>query len=345
MLSVDSSARAIITEVRLQFAQCPQLMMRPGQTEEEYQQEFEARQINDINDPNDGKLRGDDGNYYPDTNRCVQIATDSAIQEMVLPGFIAVFSPPVVGFLLGSAALAGMLVGSLGSGFMLALTMSNAGGAWDNAKKWVERCASEGSPEKDGSVTYTMYGVKKGAQAREIAGDIQTIKQLLKEEDESPVNDEQIEALVKKMVKLYKDRHDPVVVGDTVGDPFKDTSGPALNILIKLMSVISLVLAPTLKKYPASFDELWWVGLIVLILVSGFCYYAVSYFNKKNTERSNAAIQLKKEADARFAGAASPLVIGGTAADDVEAGVKDSAVVVGVEGDAEETAEDAPATE
>jgi hypothetical protein len=109
---------------------------------------------------------------------------------MILPGAIAIFIPLVVGFILGSAALGGLLIGALTSGFMLAVMMANAGGAWDNAKKYVEK---------------GELGEGKGKGS---------------------------------------DHHDAVVTGDTVGDPFKDTSGPSLNILIKLMSVMSLVLAP-----------------------------------------------------------------------------------------------------
>merc|ERR1712110_135910 len=109
---------------------------------------------------------------------------------MILPGLIAVFSPGIIGFLLGTGALAGLLVGALTSGFMLAVMMANAGGAWDNAKKYCEK---------------ELLGPGRGKGTK---------------------------------------YHDATVVGDTVGDPFKDTSGPALNILIKLMSIISLVLAP-----------------------------------------------------------------------------------------------------
>lgn len=123
MLSVDRGARAIITEVRLQFATAPKLM------------------------------KGDltqvvDGHTYPDSTRCVVIATEAAIQEMVLPGVLAVFVPVAVGFLLGPKGTCGMLAGALGGCFMLATTMATAGGAWDNAKKWATRCGEEGEPVK-----------------------------------------------------------------------------------------------------------------------------------------------------------------------------------------------------
>ena len=128
-----------------------------------------------------------EGKAKPDTRRCVDISTSAALREMILPGLLAVLAPVVVGFGLGPVALGGMLAGATVSGVLLALMMANSGGAWDNAKKWIE----EGNLGGKGS-----------------------------------------------------EPHKAAVVGDTVGDPFKDTSGPSLNILIKLMSVISLVLAP-----------------------------------------------------------------------------------------------------
>ena len=125
-----------------------------------------------------------DGTAKPDYNRCVDIATGAALKNMLLPGSIAVISPVVVGIVLGRAALAGMLMGATLCGVLLALFMSNSGGAWDNAKKLIE----EGG---------------KGSEA-----------------------------------------HKAAVIGDTVGDPLKDTAGPSLNILIKLMSIIALLFAP-----------------------------------------------------------------------------------------------------
>ncbi len=156
MTSVGKAASEMVTEIRRQFKEIPGLL---------------------------------EGTGKPDTARCVKISTDAALREMVLPGVIAVISPVIVGFLLGPAALGGMLAGSLVTGVTLALLMSNAGGAWDNAKKFVEK----------GDIP----GEKKG----------------------TPV-------------------HDATVIGDTVGDPFKDTTGPAMNILIKLMSIVALILAP-----------------------------------------------------------------------------------------------------
>ncbi|WNO09479.1 sodium-translocating pyrophosphatase [Teredinibacter sp. KSP-S5-2] len=130
-----------------------------------------------------------EGNAKPDTDRCVDIATRAALRRMVLPGVLAVASPVLVGFLIGPEALGGFLGGALICCVLLALMMANAGGAWDNAKKFVEKGNFGG----------------KGSSV-----------------------------------------HAAAVVGDTVGDPFKDTSGPAMNILINVMAIVSLVIAPLL---------------------------------------------------------------------------------------------------
>jgi K(+)-stimulated pyrophosphate-energized sodium pump len=153
MTAVGEAAQLIVQEVRRQFREIPGLM---------------------------------EGTARPDYKTCVAISTQSALRQMVLPGAMAVIVPLLVGFVLGAEALAGLLLGATASGFVLAVMMANAGGAWDNAKKWIE--------------TGELGG--KGSNA-----------------------------------------HKAAVVGDTVGDPFKDTSGPALNILIKLMSIVSLVFA------------------------------------------------------------------------------------------------------
>jgi K(+)-stimulated pyrophosphate-energized sodium pump len=158
MTSVGKAAFSIVEEIRRQFREIP------------------------------GLLEGKEG-AKPDPETCVSIATASALKEMVVPGLVAVVTPVAVGFLLGKETLGGMLLGATVMGAFLALFMANGGGAWDNAKKWIE----EGNMGGKGS-----------------------------------------------------DNHKAAVVGDTVGDPFKDTSGPAMNILIKLMSVVSLVIAPKL---------------------------------------------------------------------------------------------------
>ena len=128
-----------------------------------------------------------EGTAKPDYATCVDISTKAALKEMMAPGLMAIIAPLAVGIILGVEALGGMLAGSLAAGVLLAIMMANAGGAWDNAKKYVE----EGH-----------YG-GKGSET-----------------------------------------HKATVVGDTVGDPFKDTSGPSINILIKLMTIVAVVFAP-----------------------------------------------------------------------------------------------------
>jgi K(+)-stimulated pyrophosphate-energized sodium pump len=133
-----------------------------------------------------------EGEADPDYERCVDISTKTALREMILPGLTAVIVPIVVGLILGPSALGGLLIGALVTGFLLAVMMANSGGAWDNAKKYIES---------------GHYGGKGSAT------------------------------------------HKAAVVGDTVGDPFKDTSGPALNILLKLMSIVSLVFATFIVQF------------------------------------------------------------------------------------------------
>ncbi|MBP3396498.1 MAG: sodium/proton-translocating pyrophosphatase, partial [Clostridia bacterium] len=128
-----------------------------------------------------------EGTETPDYEKCVDISTKAAIREMILPGVIAIAAPLLVGVLLGKIALAGLLIGATLTGILLAISMSNSGGAWDNAKKYIEEGNHGG----------------KGSEA-----------------------------------------HKAAVMGDTVGDPLKDTAGPSLNILIKLMSIVAVVFAP-----------------------------------------------------------------------------------------------------
>ncbi|MGD2175152.1 MAG: sodium-translocating pyrophosphatase [Candidatus Brocadiaceae bacterium] len=133
-----------------------------------------------------------EGEAEPESDRCIAIVTGGALREMILPGVLAFAAPLVVGFLVSPAALGGFLAGATAAGVLLGITMANGGGAWDNAKKWIE----EGNLGGKGS-----------------------------------------------------DAHKAAVVGDTVGDPFKDTSGPSMNILIKLMAVVSLVFAPLIAQH------------------------------------------------------------------------------------------------
>lgn len=154
MNAVGRAAGAIVDEVRRQFKEIPGLM---------------------------------EGKTDPDYATCITISTNSALREMILPGVLAIAAPVIVGIALGSHALAGLLVGSISAGFLVAIMMSNAGGAWDNTKKYIEQGHAGG----------------KGSFA-----------------------------------------HKAAVTGDTVGDPFKDTAGPAINILLKLMAIVSVVFAP-----------------------------------------------------------------------------------------------------
>ena len=133
-----------------------------------------------------------EGTAKPDYARCVDICTRNSLKQMIIPGIITIASPVVIGLVLGPLTLGGFLVGAIVTGFILAITFSNAGGSWDNAKKWIETGA---------------YGGKGS------------------------------------------DAHKAAVIGDTVGDPMKDTSGPSLNIMIKLISIIALVIAPVLVGF------------------------------------------------------------------------------------------------
>ena len=160
MTSVGRAAGKMVDEIRRQFREIP------------------------------GLLEGKEG-VKPEPEKCVDISARAALREMVAPGVIAVVAPVLIGFLIGKEALGGMLAGATLAGVLLALMMSNGGGAWDNAKKYIEKG--------------DLAGEEKGGEA-----------------------------------------HAAAVIGDTVGDPFKDTSGPSMNILIKLMSVVSLVIAPLL---------------------------------------------------------------------------------------------------
>jgi K(+)-stimulated pyrophosphate-energized sodium pump len=160
MTSVGRAAGKMVDEIRRQFREIP------------------------------GLLEGKPG-VKPESEKCVDISARAALREMILPGMVAVIAPVLIGFVLGKESLGGMLAGATVAGVLLALMMSNGGGAWDNAKKYIEQGK--------------LAGEKKGGEA-----------------------------------------HNAAVIGDTVGDPFKDTSGPAMNILIKLMSVVALVIAPLL---------------------------------------------------------------------------------------------------
>ena len=171
MRAVGRAAMSMVQEVRRQFREIPGIL---------------------------------EGTGKPDYGRCVDISTKAAIREMTIPGLITIVTPIVVGFLLGPEALGGYMAGVTVSGVMWAIFQSNAGGAWDNAKKSFEK-----GVEIDGQMYY------KGSEP-----------------------------------------HKAAVIGDTVGDPFKDTSGPSMNILIKLTCLVGLAIAPILgEQYAAKQEE------------------------------------------------------------------------------------------
>ena len=163
MSAIGKSSQSVVLEVRRQFKEIPGIL---------------------------------DGTAQPDYHTCVDLCTKSSLRQMILPSVITVIAPILVGLLLGVSGVAGMLLGATSTGFMLAIMMSNSGGAWDNAKKYIENGHLAG----------------KGSQ-----------------------------------------NHKAAVVGDTVGDPFKDTSGPAINILIKLLSIVSIVFASVIAAFPSLF--------------------------------------------------------------------------------------------
>jgi K(+)-stimulated pyrophosphate-energized sodium pump len=171
MKAVGRAAGAMVNEVRRQFKEIPGIM---------------------------------DGKATPDYARCVAISTAGAQREMLVPSLLAIVMPVVTGLILGVPGVLGLLAGGLTCGFVLATMLNNAGGAWDNAKKYIEKGAHGGKKLPDGS--------------------------------KNPV-------------------HGAAVIGDTVGDPCKDTSGPSLNILIKLMTMVSVVFSPVVVKFSPAIQE------------------------------------------------------------------------------------------
>lgn len=205
MLAVSRAAQAMIVEVRRQFHSIPGLREgRPG--------------------------------VRPEHLRCIAISTRSSIIEMILPGIVAIMVPLIIGFGLGQKALVGLLLAAIGSGYMLGIMMSNAGGAWDNAKKLVES---------------GFFG---------------------------------------KLNAKGSDWHKSTVAGDTVGDPFKDTSGPSMNILIKLMTTFGLVSVPLMNrdlKDPDVTDG--WIGIILFVVTLLFIVLFGLWNQRRNARVSEAA--------------------------------------------------------
>ncbi|MBL4809982.1 MAG: sodium-translocating pyrophosphatase [Phycisphaerales bacterium] len=223
MNAVGRAAYVMMGECRRQFGLIRQALRNGGMSEE------------DVADPNNWPMKGVDldGHHYPDYAECVAISTTSAQKEMVMPSILAISIPILVGLTLSVAGVMGMLVGGLTSGFALAVFMANAGGAWDNAKKLIE---SYGAITAQDMIDGTGNSVKVPDSVR------------------SSIMDRAKEAVGagKGDLIVYgkgSDDHKATVVGDTVGDPFKDTSGPALNILIKLISIVSVVFAGLIVAY------------------------------------------------------------------------------------------------
>ena len=179
MAAVGRAAFDMIEEVRRQFKELPKLKAAL-EVMKKYDSDLSKASKSDMKIFNDA-----DG--VAEYSKCVEISTQAALREMVLPGLMAISVPVIIGFLGGAEMLGGLLAGVTSSGVLMAIFQSNAGGAWDNAKKMIEEAGNKGT-----------------------------------------------------------DAHKAAVVGDTVGDPFKDTSGPSLNILLKLISVVALVIAPLL---------------------------------------------------------------------------------------------------
>ena len=232
MLSVRKSAGAIINEVRRQFC-------FPGVKESFLPENAGNHEMKQL------------AESKVDPTLCVKIATDSSVVEMVLPGTYAILCPIMIGLLVGPACLAGVLAGAISSGAMLGIMMSNAGGAWDNSKKYIE---IEATPTDEISGLIYAEGYPKEHE-------LGLMKAKLTYQMKPPAvpGGPSFPVIPKATV-----HHDACVVGDTVGDPFKDTSGPALNILIKLMSMVSLTIAPLVNGNKAWDD--WWTGLIPIAL-------------------------------------------------------------------------------
>jgi inorganic pyrophosphatase len=168
-----------------------------------------------------GLLEGTPGHAPPDHARCIKISTDASLREMVPPAALVILAPIITGTFFGVRAVTGLLAGGLASGVQLAISASNTGGAWDNAKKFVEKGGLYiDVPKRERAHSDPVEGPYTGAIVRNVDGSPQ---------------------LISVRQRKGSECHKAAVIGDTVGDPLKDTSGPAVNILMKLMAIISLV--------------------------------------------------------------------------------------------------------
>jgi H(+)-translocating pyrophosphatase len=222
MDAVGRAANKMMVECRRQFGRMREGFRKQGISEE------------DISDPSKWPHKVEvDGHMYPDYANCVSISTAAAQKEMVVPATLAIVVPIVIGLVLGVPGVMGMLAGGLTSGFAVAIFMANAGGAWDNAKKLIE-----------------SFGKTTAKDLVEGTGNSHTVPSQIK--DDITLRAEQLIAEGQPDAIVYgkgSEDHKATVVGDTVGDPFKDTSGPSLNILIKLISIVSVVFAGVIVKY------------------------------------------------------------------------------------------------
>jgi len=182
-------------------------------------------------DFNKGKIAQENGGKYdPDYQGAIAISTRASLRYMIAPGALVIISPLLAGLLFGPSAVEGLLAGAIVSGVQVAISASNTGGAWDNCKKEIEKERS----------AFKTQMKKEGIE-------IATLSEKIANTNEGELKNALISHLAAS--KRLKALHDAAVVGDTVGDPLKDTSGPAINILIKLSAITSLVFGSFIKEY------------------------------------------------------------------------------------------------
>ena len=260
MRSVGEAANAMVKEVARQWEEVEGLKEIAGL-------DFEAR-----NEEQDKRERDGRGRVRPEYAKCIKIATDASLREMIAPGCLVIFTPILTGIFFGWAAVAGLLAGALVSSVQLAISMSNTGGAWDNAKKYTEKgelngwfkhgsnsssvaaftAAAKAGNTGNSAFTNLTVPMEAGPAASSVKGlkafldyyeknDAVTYRKIMEGQVPIQSNDGRMCLYAGKR----SEAHSASVVGDTVGDPLKDTSGPALNIVMKLMAIISVVFSST----------------------------------------------------------------------------------------------------
>jgi len=215
MKSVGIAAEEMVRQVKTQFSEPKGIeLLAHFHAMEEYKEKIAA-------DPTDTTIVKPDKVEIPEDwyKKCITTATKSSLKEMIAPSALVMLTPLIVGIFFGKYALSGLLIGGITSGVQMALSASNTGGAWDNAKKYIEANKWNEEDSKDPSII---------ALFRDDAS------------DEMSETEKDLNASMHKGTEAHK----AAVIGDTVGDPLKDTSGPAINILMKLMAIIALVFAP-----------------------------------------------------------------------------------------------------